>query len=140
MRGDSWHTLIPLYLYLDEFETESALGRHAGINKFGALYTYIACLPPKIASQLSSIIFSDLICAKDKKECNNKDVFGSLIEDFNNLRTKDITIIVDQKPVKIYFQLVLLLSDNLGINKLLDMVCSFKDSACCRACRASADD
>lgn len=97
MRGDFNGILIPLYLYYDEFEGGNALGSHAGINKFGAFYTYIACLPPEIASELSSIIFTGLICAKDKKNCSNEEVFRHLIRELNHLRTTGIRV---SEPVK----------------------------------------
>lgn len=87
MRLNCSGTLIPIYLYFDEFEGGNPLGTHAGANKFGALYTYIACLPPDIASRLTSIIFTGLICAEDKKACTNSEVFKVLVEELNHLRT-----------------------------------------------------
>lgn len=61
--------ILPLYIYYDEIEVGNALGSHAGVNKFGVVYAIIACLPPNIASRLSSIIFSTIIRAKDIKKC-----------------------------------------------------------------------
>lgn len=139
MRLDCKGILIPLYIYYDDFEGGNALGCHAGVNKFGALYTYIACLPPDIASQITSIIFTGLICSRDKKDCSNEEVFKPLIQELNNLRDKGITITVDGKAVKLYFQVVLFLGDNLGLNDMFDMVDSFKDTPFCRACRASSE-
>lgn len=139
MRGDFSGILIPLYVYFDEFEGGNALGSHAGVNKFGALYTLIGCLPPDISSQLTSIIFTGLICSKDMSACSNEDVFQYLIKELNYLRTNGIPIFVDNKPIRLYFQLVLVLGDNLGVNDMFDFVTSFKDSPFCRACSATSD-
>ncbi|KAL7292518.1 hypothetical protein TKK_0014091 [Trichogramma kaykai] len=49
--------VLPLYVYYDDIEVGNPLGAHAGKNKFGVVYTSIACLPPEIASQLDSILF-----------------------------------------------------------------------------------
>ncbi|KAL7306252.1 hypothetical protein TKK_0001687 [Trichogramma kaykai] len=38
--------VMPLYIFFDDVECGNPPGSHAGINKFGALYTQIACLPP----------------------------------------------------------------------------------------------
>lgn len=140
MRSNCSSTLIPIYFYFDEFEGGNDLGSHAGKNKFGALYSYIACLPQDVASRLSSIIFTGLICAKDKKACTNEDVFKELIKDLNALRTEGLTIMVNEKRLKLYFQLVLVLGDNLGLNEIFDMTYSFKDSGWCRACYAASNE
>lgn len=128
-----------MFVHYDEFETGNALGSHAGVNKFGAVYTYIACLPPDIASKLSSISFTALVCAKDKNLCTNEEVFKFLIDELNFLRSHGIEINIENTNYRIYFQLALLLGDNIGMNEYLDMVESFKSTPFCRICRASAD-
>ena len=57
--------LLPIYLYYDEFEAGNCLGSYKGKNKFGATYIVIGCLPPNIASLVSSIIFAGLIRHED---------------------------------------------------------------------------
>lgn len=139
MRGDCSGILIPLYIYYDDFECGNALRSHARVNKFGALYTIIACLPSDISSQLTSILFTGVICSKDKSLCSNEDVFKHVIAELNFLRKHGITILVDNKQIKLYFQLVLVLSDNLGLNDMFDMVTSFKDTPFCQACHAPSE-
>lgn len=34
--------MLPLFVYYDDFESGNALGSHAGVNKFGAVYVSIA--------------------------------------------------------------------------------------------------
>lgn len=135
---DSGKIILPLFVHFNEFETGIALGSHAGVHKFGAIYTYIACLPPSIASKLSSIIFTGLICAKDKKLCTNEQVFKYLIDELNYLSTKGIALNINNAKKIVYFQLTLIIGDNLGLNEIFDMIESFKDTPFCRVCRAKA--
>ena len=77
IQGNLWATkygnkalndiVFPLYLFYDDLEVGNALGSHAGKQKFGVLYTSIACLPPRIASRLSSIFLTLLVNSQDKK-------------------------------------------------------------------------
>ena len=55
--------VLPIVVSYDELEVGNALGAHAGKNKFGAAYAYIACLPPHIASKLDAIILALLVRA-----------------------------------------------------------------------------
>lgn len=64
--------VLPLYIYYDDLEVGKPLGSHAGVNKFGAIYACIACLPPHLASKLSSILFSTLFFTEDKKKATTK--------------------------------------------------------------------
>lgn len=78
LQGDLWlkkylikfnqELVLPLFIFYDEIEVGNALGSHAGVNKFGAVCASIACLPPRIAAKLNSILFSTLIYAADKKK------------------------------------------------------------------------
>lgn len=77
--------LFPLYVYYDEIECGNPLGSHSGRHKYGAVYASIACLPPAIASKLSSILFVGLINSNDKKSTNNKTVFKTIITELNFL-------------------------------------------------------
>lgn len=45
-------SVIPLFLYYDDFETGNPLGSAAGVHKVGALYGSIAILPFPYASLL----------------------------------------------------------------------------------------
>ena len=66
------YIVLPLYLFYDDLEVGNGLGSHAGKNKFGAIYVSIACLPPHIASRLSSILFCGLVHTEDKKKLRTK--------------------------------------------------------------------
>ena len=86
--------VLPIYMFFDDLEVGNALGSHAGVNKFSAIYTSIACLPPHIDSRLNSIILTCLLYTEDKKACGNEKVFKKLIQELNYLQTKGITVTV----------------------------------------------
>ena len=77
---------LPLYLFCDDITTGNALGSHSNAAKFTAIYASIACLPPKIASRLDSIIFSRVIRTDDKKRMSKKDIFKDIIEELKFLQ------------------------------------------------------
>lgn len=131
--------VLPLFIFYDDVETGNALGGHAGKNKFGALYTMIGCLPPHIASRLSSIIFTMLVRSEDKKLTSNENVFKVLIDELNFLSREGIRITVNGCEKVVYFQLTLILGDNLGLNSILGMVESFKANHFCRICKIPSE-
>lgn len=112
------------------------MGPHAGVNKFGAIYSSIACLPPNIASRLSSILFTGLIHSEDKKKTTNRKVFSKLIEELNRLQKDGIIINVNGILKRVKFQLTLILGDNLGLNGIFGFVESLKAFFFCRICKA----
>ena len=132
--------VLPVFVYFDDVETGNGLGSHAGINKFGAIYTYIACLPPYIAARLSSIIFTGLVHTDDMKRTNNERIFRKIIDELNFLRHTGLSIKVNCKLRTFKFQLALILGDNLGINGILEFVQSFAVNFFCRICQVSSED
>lgn len=129
--------IFPLYLYYDEIECGNPLGSHAGLHKYGAIYASIASLPPPISSKLSSILFVGLINSKDKNCSSNEKMYKKIINELNFLRTKGIAVKYIKQTYRIYFQCVLVIGDNQGLNEVLGFTTSFKDSIFCRICTAT---
>ncbi|KAJ8680785.1 hypothetical protein QAD02_016572 [Eretmocerus hayati] len=132
--------VFPLYIFIDDLEVGNALGSHAGVNKFLAIYAMIACLPPEIASRLMSILFVGLLYTSDKKDCSNADMFRKIITELNFLSREGIMIQVRGVMKRIKFQYVLLCGDNLGLNGLLGFHECFTSGHYCRICKAAMDE
>lgn len=113
---------LPIYLFYDDLEVGNALGSHSGSQKFGALYASIACLPPCIASKLSSIFLTLLVNTNDKKGVDSYSLFRKVIEEMNFLQKEGIIIKINKTLYNVKFQLVLILGDNLGLNGLFGFV------------------
>lgn len=65
MRSYQNKTVIPLYLYYDDFEVCNPLSTAAGIHKIGGLYFSIAALPPEFASSVNNIFLAQLLYSSD---------------------------------------------------------------------------
>ncbi|XP_051167361.1 uncharacterized protein LOC127285403 [Leptopilina boulardi] len=132
--------VVPLFVFQDDCELGNALGPHAGKNKVGAMYTSIPCFPSQFVTQLDNILLTGLTYANDRKLCKNEDFYKELISELNELRQKGLDILVGNKVYKIFFQLCLILGDNLGLNEILGFVESFNSGKPCRICKASIDE
>ncbi|XP_074111450.1 uncharacterized protein LOC141535425 [Cotesia typhae] len=133
-------TVVPLYLYYDDFEINNPLSSAAGIHKVGGLYCSIASLPPKFASATDNILLAQLIYNSDYKEFGAERCFAEIKTEFNHLAKKGITIEVDGENHTIYFVLIGLLGDNLALNSLLGFNECFISDYYCRFCRASKNE
>ena len=130
---------LPIIVYFDEFVAGNVLGPRAFATKFGAVYAFIACLPPFLASKLSSIIFSTLFYSKDIEDCGYNNIFSKLVAELNKLSTKGILVSVGGVTKRIFFQCVMIIGDNLGLNTIFNFSGSFNQDNCCRMCRATLD-
>lgn len=146
IQGEVWRKLpshpdgitLPLQLYNDEFECGNPLGSHAGKNKINGTYFSIASILPEKSGSVDHIFVTMLTKSSDLKRFGNKRIFRILVKELNFLSKKGITVQNnDFEPEKIYFDLGLLLGDNLGLNGILGYVENFSKSLyCCRICRA----
>ncbi|CAD6224836.1 GSCOCG00005577001-RA-CDS [Cotesia congregata] len=130
--------VLPLLVYFDGFDTGNVFGSHCGSNSIGGLYYTLACIPPQYRSQLNFIFIGQLIYDQDRKIFGNDATFGRIIEEFKQLRTKGINIQVNNMIKTIYFEVILITGDNLGLNGILGFVESFGVSKYyCRFCKMS---
>ncbi|KAL7297096.1 hypothetical protein TKK_0009519 [Trichogramma kaykai] len=130
--------IIPIFIYFDDIEVGDALGSHSGTNKFGVVYTSLACLPSYLSSLLDLILFTMIVRCEHMKFCSNKTVFQKLIDDLNVLRQTGITVPVNNVPTTFKFQTVLILGDSLGLNSICGFVASFNSTKYCRICTADS--
>ena len=132
--------VLPLIIFHDDLETRSAMGAHAGVNKFGATYVSLACLPPNMASHLDCILCHSLVYSDDKKYTKNAKVFSKLIEEANFLRNTGIFINIENTIKNIKFDEILIVGDNLGANGISGFVESFQANYYCRICKVSSEE
>lgn len=127
--------VIPLFIYFDDFEINNPLGSHSIIQKLGAVYILIACIPPEFRSELQNIFLSMLFHAADRAELKNVNIFHELVKELNHLQDHGMVFIVDGKPQTIYFSVGLILGDNLGLNSVLELTEGFMSTFFCKLCK-----
>lgn len=133
-------TVIPIFMYYDDFEINNPLMPNAGVYKIGGLYYCIASLPPQFASKLCNVFLAQFIFTEDLKEFGNEKCFRSIIDELKYLVNNGITIEVDGEIKQIFFVTIDILGDNLGLNSILGFKESFVAINYCRICRATKEE
>lgn len=129
-------TVIPLFVYFDDFEAGNPLGSHSGIHKVGAVYTSIPCFPPEVQSMIDNIFLTLLFHSSDRKYFGNRATFNILIQELKFLQTEGITVdLPGGITQKLFFVMGLIIGDNLGVNEILGLTSSFSANYCCRFCK-----
>lgn len=128
---------LPLLIYFDEFVAGASLGANISATKLAAVYATILCLPPYLASEHSSFLFSTSIKAEDFVKLGNKKVFSKLVDDINSLSSRGVEVLFRGETKKVFFKCFMVIGDNAGLNSIFDFVSSFNAEFCCRICIAS---
>ena len=123
-------------MYYDDFEGGNPLNSHAGEEKLGVIYSSLPCLPPSLVGKLNNVFLSTLVHSKYLKKFGARVVFKKVIEDCKDLSENGITLNINGENQKVYFECVLILGDNLGVNTICGFSESFTANYYCRICRA----
>uniref|UniRef100_A0A1Y1N501 C2H2-type domain-containing protein n=1 Tax=Photinus pyralis TaxID=7054 RepID=A0A1Y1N501_PHOPY len=129
--------ILPLLIYFDDFECCNPLGSKAGVYKIGATYVSLACIPPELATLLENILVCCLFYSSDRTAFGNKKIFSKLMDELIFLETQGITINFNTKKINVYFTVVTVLGDNLGLNSILGFTESFQANNFCRICKST---
>lgn len=128
--------VLPLSIYFDDYEINNPLGTHRGRHKMRAVYYNISSIPSEFCSKLNKIFLAQIHKEKDYAQLGNKKVFNNFINELQELRNNGVTININGEKKKIYFAVLKILGDNLGLNSLLEFQKSFNSNFFCRICRA----
>jgi len=127
-------------MFFDDYESGNVLGSHSGIHKLGAVYVSIPCIPPYRSTSLSNIFLVLLFHSSDRVQFGNKIIFKPIIDEFNFLMENGVYIDIPSFTGNLYFELGLILGDNLGIHSITGFVESFSSNFCCRICTMGKSD
>ena len=108
--------------YFDNLETGNTLGSHSGDCAVGTAYTYIPCIPSQYASKLSHIHSVLFFLSSDRTKFGNLVIFQPFIEELNDLCKNGVELEHEEQKETIFFELVLMTGDNLGLNAILGFV------------------
>lgn len=139
LRERSNKTVIPFFIFFDDYETGNVLGSRSGQHKLGAVYASIPCLPPTRSSILNNIFLTLLFHSSDRALFGNKVIFRCIIDECNYLSEAGIHFDIPGYKGTIYFELGLIIGDNLGIHSMTGFVESFSANFACRICKTRKD-
>lgn len=149
VNGSLWKTIKPLYeekivlpyfLYSDEAELNDAIGAHSGTHKVCGLYYNLPTIPSHFLSRLSCIFVAGFIKASDISERGPSKALCDLVDIMVELEQKGIELTVEDEKIKVYFVLMGILGDNLGMNLLMGYVTSFNSLLYCRFCKLNKEE
>lgn len=128
--------VFPLLLYSDDFEVNNPLSPHRGVAQLCGVYFSLLCIPPEYRSTLDNIFVAQIHRTVDHKKFGNTRIFANVIKQLKFLETDGIFIMINERETKVYFALLTVAGDNLGLNGVLGYVTSFNSNYCCRFCTA----
>ena len=126
--------VFPLAFGFDDYENNNPLGSHKGVGKCGAAYLNLLLLPPEFQSKIENNFLFILFNTRDRQIFTNKVVMSKVIDELNFLQKNGITISLSSGNKRIYFVLMLILGDNLGVHSILGLNESFRSNLFCRFC------
>lgn len=132
--------VIPLFLYSDEAELNDAIGAHSGTHKVCGLYYSLPTIPSHYLSRLSCIFIAGFVKATDIAERGPSTALKDLVNILIELEKDGIELNIENKSVRVYFVLMAILGDNLGINQLMGYVTSFNSLLYCRFCTLNKNE
>lgn len=111
------------------------------------MYASFPFLPPEFHSFLENIFLILLFYSADRQASNplieasnNKVMFHKVISEINELRTDGITVEIEGIERTLYFDLGLVIGDNLGFHSILGFVESFSANFPCSMCKMSKSE
>ncbi|KAJ8666696.1 hypothetical protein QAD02_008358 [Eretmocerus hayati] len=128
---------FPLHIFIDDFNPGNGLGSTANSQKLSGVYISLPFLPDHMMNKNDSIILVSVFKSKYRAKFGNKAVFQRIIEELNNLGKNGLDIRTSSGIRKFYFQLTLVVEDNLALNEVCGFQCSFIALRYCRICIAT---
>jgi len=132
-------TVIPLKLTYDDFETNNPLGPHS--LKIGGTYVAVVGLPSELEATLQNIFLCLLFESADREYFGNTQVFRPLLYELQFL--EDEGIVIEPSgfgPTRVYFPVMFVGGDNLGIHQICGLTKSFSANYPCRFCKMRKTD
>lgn len=148
IQGESWlerkknlssKTVIPFFLYHDDFEPGNSLGAKSGIQSMCSFFVFFPTLPPHIATSLENIL-PILSCLTSQKKYGLDKILHLTLQSFKLLEETGIVLNIDGENIRVHFELCLLIGDNKALNELAGMTLCFVKDGFCRICYCTVEE
>lgn len=130
---------IPYLLYQDDFEINNSLGSKTGVHKTSAFYMSFPLLPNSEISKLENIFVCYLNKSSNMEHGSPKN-YDKLCDILKDLEQNGINIQINGQETTVYFVLIAMIGDNLGIHTVLGLAKSFQANFYCRFCKLHRDE
>lgn len=131
--------VFPIFIFFDDFDSGNVLGSHSSIHKLGGVYVSVPCLPPYRSTLFSNIFMALIFQSSDRTKFGNRVIFKPLIDELNFLQETGIEINTPY-TTKLYFELGLILGENLGLHSIIGFTESYSSNFPCRICTIRKED
>lgn len=129
--------VIPYFLYSDEVEFNYAIGAHSDTHKVTDIYYNFPTIPSHLLSRLQNIFVAGFIKASDLTRIGPSKALKELIDLLIELEETGLNLVNGGYEIRVYFALIGILGDNLGINTFMGFATSFSSLMYCRFCTQS---
>lgn len=133
-------TIIPYYLYIDDFEINNPLGSHATVDSICGVYYNFPSLPQHLLSKLDFIFVAAYFKSNEQKIFGNASFLQPLVKELIKLQNEGVVVETDGGCRRVHFILANILGDNLGLNNVLGFTTSFNSNFYCRFCTRQKSD
>lgn len=140
LRNFEGKTVIPLSLFLDDFEPNNSLGSHSTLYKMCGVYFSIPALPLELITKLTNNFVTSFHFTDDRKAHGVASALSPVIASLDRLYNEGLNVNINGTIKTIYFCLAYIHSDNLGLNETLGFVDGFNANYYCRFCTAHKDE
>ena len=136
-KGNKEKPVIPLLIYVDDFETANPLGSRKGVHKLFAVYFSVLGIPQEVQARLEHIHLLALANSRVLSAYGVESLFRVVVEDLNKLHSNGLLVECEDFQGLVYPKLFQLIGDNLAVNPLLGYSAGFNANCYCRSSKAS---
>lgn len=131
---DEKELILPILFYNDDYQTNNPLASHNHKGKCGVVYLQVPYLPPDMQSRIENIFLALLTNTKRNAKIPTKNIMNPVIRELKCLKNEGISVEVNGSVSKIFFKLVLVTGDNLGLHAIHGLNENFSGIYSCRVC------
>lgn len=124
-------TLIPVFLYNDDFTIDDNTGPHAKNSSLSAFYYMFPTAPPTLVSKVDMVFNAMTIKTQDIENYGQDSPIYAIMNVFKNMEQLGVTLFQGTPKEK---RIHIVLSKILGDNKGMHFLCGFRNSAVLRPC------
>lgn len=130
--------VIPLLLYCDDFNPDNGLGPHKLDTELSSFYISFPTLPDYVNNNTDHILIAMMTKSRFLKKYTNI-ILLRLVDQMRELE-QGITVDIGNGPRRIYFNVIVIVGDNMALNCIEGFPRSLNCNGFCRVCTKNQVD